>query len=162
MSASTNPQLPDQEPDAKLLREIKKDSRHLTDLRIAIGAFIDNASLVRDHRQRFLELVVRLRDQLAKHFALKEANGYLEESADEVPRLAGSIEYLRIQHTALFDMISEIAETAQDLSKHAISIDQLNAILESLRAFDFALQQHEQNESQILYEATDLDLGGEG
>jgi hemerythrin len=150
-----------QESDPVLRREMKRDSQHLAGLRLAVGAFIDNASLLHDHQQRFVELLARLRDQIAKHFALKEFNGYLDDSAIEEPRLAASIESLRTQHAELFEMISEIATSAEQLSIHAYSSDRLNAVLERLRLFDLALQQHEELESQIVYEATDVDLGGE-
>ncbi len=162
MSTITNNQMNNQQPEALLRKAIRQDTQQLSDLRLAIGAFIENAALVREHREKFLGLILQLRGQLARHFALKETNGYFEDSIVEEPRLAGSIEHLRTQHTELFQMISQIADASRDISDRAISADQLNEILESLRALDFALQQHEREESQILYEATDVDLGGQG
>lgn len=161
MSTSTDPSKVEVQ-EAGLRKAIRKETQHLADIRSAIAQFVENVALVRENTDHFSDLITQLRNHLAKHFALKVKNGYMSEAAAEEPRLSGVIEHLRSQHAELFVMISDIADSAEELAQRAVSAEQLEDILARLRAFDLALASHEREESEVLYEATDVDLGGEG
>lgn len=148
--------------NAAFLQEIKDDNRHLQDVRKAIRALLQNRSLVASHLTRLLVLLEEFRDQLAMHFTLEEAFGYFEDAIDVAPRLSESVERLRAQHADLFGMLVHLVAEAESLLTHRASTEHIDALIERLQDFDSALSDHELQESQLMLEALDTDIGGEG
>lgn len=148
--------------NAAFLQEIKDDNRHLRDLRKAIRALISNRTLVAGHLPRLLALLEEFRDQLAMHFSLEEAYGYFDDAVDVAPRLSEAVDRLRSQHSDLFGILVHLVGDAESLLRHQRSDEQLDEFIERVQDFDSALSDHELRESQLMMEAMDRDLGGEG
>ncbi|QDV26541.1 hypothetical protein [Aureliella helgolandensis] len=147
------------EPDA---HEIQRGETHLEDLRTALNAFVDNPALLRTHRSRFAELLTRMRDQLAIQFAIKEADGYLDQVVQDAPRLSEPAEKLREEHSSLYRSACELVEDAEVLVFQKKSQLALAHLLKRLSQFDFKMEQHEVDEKHLVFESTDRDIGGQG
>ena len=157
------------------LREIKEDDRHLNGLLAALRDLTGDKAPPR--RCRIIELLGELRDQLAFHFALEEAFGYFEDAVDVAPRVAERADELRAEHCELFEFIREIAEEAEQWRLHqaqpngrsevgphggAMGARPFRRVLLRFRQFDQRLQLHEQQEGELVTEALETDIGGEG
>lgn len=150
------------EGGAFLYEELAADRRHLTAIWRAVKALLDDSHLLLNHRRRFSELVALLRDQLALHFALKESQGYMQSVVEEAPRLSEAVQRLRHEHAELFETIRRLADASEAVPLRPISIEELQILTQQLADFNAALEQHEENERNLIFEATDRDLGGEG
>ena len=144
------------------LQEIKDDNRHLRDLRTALKALIANTTVLNGHRSRLVILLNELRDQLAFHFALEEAYGYFDDAVDIAPRLTATAEKLRSQHSVLFATLVDIVADAEDTERDGFSSERFNRVVKRVRDFDAALSEHEADETTVIFEAMDRDIGGEG
>lgn len=161
-SSPTTSESAEQATTPSYLEEIKRDYAHVSALRAALKALVENTEVLQNHRKRFTELVAMFRDQLAFHFALQEAAGYFKDTLDNVPRLSELAARLRNQHVELFNRICEIANEAEEMLTCALPEERIDLVTQRLREFDCALQQHEKDEAELLCEATDRDIGGEG
>jgi len=144
------------------LQEIKDDNRHLRDLRTALKALITNTAVLNGHRRRLVTLLNELCDQLAFHFALEEAYGYFDDAVDIAPRLTAIAEKLRSQHSVLFTTLVDIVVDAEDAERNGFPSERFDNIVERVRDFDDALSEHEADETTVIFEAMDRDIGGEG
>jgi hypothetical protein len=68
--------------------------------------------------RQLADLLGRVRDQLAMHFALEEAYGYFEEPLSVAPRLSSQADALRNQHGDLYLAICELVDQAQRRAYH--------------------------------------------
>lgn len=163
--------------NAAFLREIKDDNRQLQELLATLRDLMSNPVAPRNHSQQVVELLESLTDQLAFHFALEEAYGYFEEAIDVAPRITERADDLRAEHAILFEFVRKIAETAEQWhSQHVCHRNTTGdstgeGTARSLSFHDIAIQfqqfsnellQHEQNESALILEAYDTDIGGQG
>ena len=62
------------------LQEIKDDHHELRQLMHHVSAMLSRPSWMRLEYDRLVELLTKLRDQLAMHFSLEEAYGYFEDA----------------------------------------------------------------------------------
>jgi hypothetical protein len=96
---------------------------------------------------------VRLRDTFADHVMVTEGGGGLfDEIMSEAPRLAHHIDLLRQEHREISAEISRVAATS------AGDPDEIRK--EALVLFS-RLAHHRQKGADLLYDAYDVDLGGE-
>ena len=65
------------------LREIKDDHHELRQLMHHTSAMLDHSGPEEIDYPRLVELLTKLRDQLAMHFSLEEAYGYFEDAIVE-------------------------------------------------------------------------------
>jgi hypothetical protein len=145
--------------NAPFLREIKDDNRRLADLLVALRALTGNSVLLRNHWHRLVDLLARLCDQLALHFALEEAYGYFEDEFDVPPHLAERAEALQAERTDLFGSIRHIAEEAEEWRARRGSPHRLFLMARRFRHFDAELQNHEAAENALILEALQDDIG---
>jgi hypothetical protein len=87
------------------LREIKEDHHELRQLIHHTSAMLDRSGPVEIDYARLVDMLTRLRDQLAMHFSLEEAYGYFEDAITVAPHLCRRAETLRGQH---FDHFAEL------------------------------------------------------
>jgi len=145
--------------NAAFLQEIKQDNVELRDLLQTIsGRLLRRRPRVSDARD-LVELLVRLRDQLAMHFALEEAFGYFENAVDIAPRLCERAAELRTEHDLFFRDICGMCEQAEQLLYHEASPRTLRQVATRYAAFYDGLQQHEARENELIMEAFDDDIG---
>lgn len=144
------------------LQEIKEDNRHLSGLRIAVRALIQSRFVLRNHLSRLVRLVDELRDQLAMHFAIEEAYGYFEDAIEQEPRLSDAAARLKDEHCMLFASFVEISDELSQAMAEGVFQHHIDRIADRLHAFDCALSEHEAEETRLIYDALNTDIGGEG
>lgn len=87
-----------------------------------------------------------------------EAYGYFEDAIDIAPRLADRANHLRAQHTTLFETIRELSDAATELAEPH-SWRSVSSIGLAFVEFDVQLRQHEADETQLIFEVFDQDIG---
>jgi len=147
--------------NAAFLQEIKEVNQELWQLLASVR--VRCASTLAPHQVRgVVVLLQELRDQLALHFALEEAYGYFEEPMDVAPRLCLQADRLRAEHKDLYLDLCQIADQAE-----AFLVDGEEPLLASwltprFLSFDIRLKKHEACENELILDAYECDLGGDG
>lgn len=108
--------------------------------------------------QRMAALLGQLRDQLAIHFSLEEALGYLEDVIVESPRLCETAFKLRAEHETLYLAISSLADDAERLLMGGGPMAK-PMLLKRFRQFCNQLKEHELREDELIIESLYDDLG---
>jgi hypothetical protein len=141
------------------LQEIKEDNVELRELLAQLASRL----LQRRHRvadaRLLVDLLGKLRDQLAIHFSLEEAFGYFENAMAVAPRLSRQAEELRSEHDLFFRDICSLCEQAEQLLYHEVSGLVLRQIAARFAAFYDGFQQHENRERELIMAAFDDDIG---
>jgi hypothetical protein len=104
--------------NAAFLQEIKEENRELRQLLNHCVTALAAEGRTPAEPKRIVELLVRLRDQLAMHFALEEAYGYFDDAAHVTPQLTDRALKLRDQHGDLFLQLSGIVDRAEQMLYH--------------------------------------------
>jgi len=146
--------------NAAFLQEIKEDSHELRRLLAEAHAAVAGPVGMHMASRQLAELLARLRDQLAMHFALEEAYGYFEEPLSVAPRLSSQADALRAQHRDLYLEICELVDQAQRRAYHESNGNSLRALAADFLAFCDKLQQHESRENDLMTQAFGDDIGG--
>jgi hypothetical protein len=140
------------------LQEIKDDHHELRQLMHHTSATF---ARFRDEidAPRAAEMLGKLRDQLAMHFALEEAYGYFDDPISVAPHLNRRAEQLRSEHGGLFSEACELAETAEQLARHEKPAAVWLRLADDYRRFSARFQDHESQESDLILEAFNDDIG---
>ena len=145
--------------NAAFLQEIKQDNVELRDLLCELSErLLRRRPRVADARE-MVEMLSRLRDQLAIHFSLEEAFGYFENATSIAPRLSERAESLRSEHDLFFQDICSICEHAEQLLYQEASPRTVRQVATQYADFHEAFQQHEAREVELIMEAFDDDIG---
>ncbi len=145
--------------NAAFLQEIKQDNVELKQLLREMSSHLMQRRPRMSDPRSLVELLVRLRDQLAIHFSLEEAFGYFENAIEVAPRLSERAEELRGEHALFFRDISNLCEQAEKLLYHETPNHGLRQIAARFASFHDALDQHETRETELIMEAFDDDIG---
>jgi predicted ATPase len=145
--------------NAAFLQEIKEDNHELRQLLAEVRAALTAPVGTHLPSRQLAELLARLRDQLAMHFALEEAYGYFEEPLTVAPRLGSQAEALRGQHRDLYLEICELVDRAQRRAYHEGNGNSLRSLAADFLGFGDKLQQHEARENELMAQAFDDDIG---
>lgn len=143
--------------NAAFLKDIKDDNRELKLLLDRIKPLASHRQTATNHWIELIELVGKLRDQLALHFSLEEAYGYFEEAIVGAPQLSTTAEYLRSQHSKLFERIRDLADSALEVSPERA--EHVTRFLDAFQAFRESLEHHEEAELKLILDALDDDIG---
>ncbi len=141
------------------LQEIKEDDREFRQLLCQAVETFGPAHLSTIEAKRIVELLGRLRDQLALHFTLEEAYGYFEDAIDTAPRLSDQAECLRNQHQDLFSGFCAIIDAAEQLMYEEPVNQQRGKIAHMFHSFRADLQLHEARENDLIMAAFNDDIG---
>ena len=143
--------------NAAFLREIKEDNQRLREL------FQQVTELLTSPRPISCGLLVRslwqLRDQLAMHFALESAYGYLADVVDHAPRLCEVAKGMLAEHDELFLEVCEIIENAEELAYEAYTYQRFVRVAADMFDFHAKFQSHESRENQLIFQALNEDIG---
>jgi hypothetical protein len=143
--------------NAAFLREIKEDNQRLRDL------FQQVTSYLTSPRPIPCNLLVRtlwqLRDQLAMHFSLESAYGYLANVVEQAPRLCDEAQSMLAEHDEMFMEICEIIERAEELVYDAYTYQRFIRVASDMFDFHAKFQSHESRENQLIFQALHDDLG---
>jgi hypothetical protein len=145
--------------NAAFLQEIKDDHHELRQLMHHTAAMVARPGWMRIEYDRLVELLGKLRDQLAMHFSLEEAYGYFEDAIDAAPHLSRRAELLRSQHYELYSELCRLVERAEQLLYHETAEAEIGRLADDFRRFSERFQQHELHESDLILEAVDDDIG---
>lgn len=142
------------------LQEFKEDNHELRQLLHHSTAMLSRPRGMRVEARRLVELLEKLRDQLAMHFALEEFYGYFDEELSENPRLGHRADELRSQHAPLFLELCDLAEVAQELMYEShLQGSGLRQIARRFAAFRQQFQRHEEDENALILAAFDEEMG---
>ena len=141
------------------LQEIKDDHHELRQLMHHTAATLARARGGEIDSPRVAEMLGKLRDQLAMHFALEEAYGYFDDPISVAPHLNRRAEQLRFEHGDLFSEVCRLAETAEQLARQEMPVAPLLRLAEEYRRFSTRFQEHESQECDLILEAFNDDIG---
>jgi len=141
------------------LQEIKDDHHELRQLMHHTQAMLDRSGPEEIDYTRLLEMFSKLRDQLAMHFSLEEAYGYFEDAMTVAPHLSRRAEHLRSQHFSLFGDLCRQVEAAEQLLYHESPRALLERLAGDYRRFLVRFREHESQESDLILEAFNDDIG---
>jgi len=99
-----------------------------------------------------VELLARLRDQLALHFALEEAYGYFEDPEFVAPMLGQEAEKLRGEHKDIYMRLCRVVELAEKWYYANETITLARCLGPAFRDFDRRLRQHEERENALIFD----------
>ena len=145
--------------NAAFLQEIKEDHHELRQLMHHTGAMFDRPDWMPAEIDQLATLLGKLRDQLAMHFSLEEAFGYFEDAIESAPHLSRRAEDLRAQHATLYAILCRLAERCERLLHDKPVDDVLAALAADYRHFAAGFADHESQESELIVEAFNSDIG---
>lgn len=93
------------------------------------------------------------------HFSLEEAYGYFEDAMAVAPHLSRRAETLRGQHFDLFADLCRLVESAEQLLYHEQPTSLLERLAGQYRRFLVRFREHESQESDLILEAFNDDIG---
>jgi hypothetical protein len=143
--------------NAAFLQEIKDDHHELRQLMHHVQAMLQRPIWMTTEHTRLVDLLGKLRDQLAMHFSLEEAFGYFEDAIIVAPHLSKRADALRSQHAKLYSDLSALAERAESLCDEdaGLPVD----LVDGYRAFAQSFIEHESHEGELILEAFNSDIG---
>jgi hemerythrin-like domain-containing protein len=144
--------------NAAFFQEIKDDHLQLQELLGSLRNLTDHRQSLPNHACAFTDKLFRLCDQLALHFSLEEAYGYIEDIIESTPHLHVRTGLLRDEHTKLFVMVRDLADRAA--ARHKGANDELMLLADQFVEFDQALKIHEAAEVKMILTALNQDEGG--
>jgi hypothetical protein len=145
--------------NAAFLQEIKEDNVQLRHLLADANALVTASPPSPATTRHLASLLAELRDQLAMHFSLEEAYGYFEHPVSVAPHLSEQAEFLRRQHSELYEGICQLAATAETLSSSNSKSRGLQQVVREVREFYGRLQDHEAKEIDLIAQAYNVDIG---
>jgi hypothetical protein len=145
--------------NASFLAEIKEVHEELWRTLQQLRDMCARPTSLGDDATGFVELLVRLRDQLAMHFSLEEAYGYFEDPVDVAPWLDKYAHELRAEHENLYQEIVALVERAEDSLFHNRRDELSNGIPLAFGVFDDQFSRHEQRETDLIFAAFHDDIG---
>lgn len=141
------------------LQELKEDAREVRQLLAQATDLLGPVQLSVVAPRQIVDLLCRLRDQLALHFTLEEAYGYFEDAIDIAPQLSEQADALRSQHQALFADFCQIVDAAEQLLYGESQGHDRARIARMFHNFRAELQLHEAREHELIQAAFNDDLG---
>ena len=145
--------------NAAFFQEIKDDHQMLRDLLDKLRERVEQPESLTNHLRQYAGLLADLRDQLAFHFTLEEAYGYIEDAVERAPRFHEQAGRLREQHSELYLMAERIAENASEVLSSPTATVDAGKLAEQFIAFDRALSAHESAELGLILDAIQVDVG---
>lgn len=99
-----------------------------------------------------------LLETLPREFDLEEQDGYLAEVRDEHPNWSDKVERLRCEHENLFSKLQTLRDK---LVRQASVARMAREVRRELREWIDRLINHEQQETDLMQDAVNLEIGGE-
>lgn len=145
--------------NAAFLQEIKEDAREFRQLLCQAVDMLGPGRAVSVDARQLVELLGKLRDQLALHFTLEEAYGYFEDALDAAPQLSEKAGTLRGQHQTLFADLLNVVDHAEQLLREEPPAGQRAKVAKLFHRFRADLQTHEACENELICAAFNDDVG---
>ena len=145
--------------NAAFLQEIKEVNQDLWSLTDDLRTFCSQPLSIRKHSRHLVDLLSRMRDQLALHFSLEEAYGYFHDPLEPDPHVAQVAEELRGQHSVLYTKSSQLADQAENLYRERDDAMLTTVLPVAIESFLTDLANHESEENDLIYRALYEDIG---
>ncbi len=146
--------------NAAFLQEIKEDNRELRTMLAECATLLARPRGVRVDPRRLVQLLGRLRDQVALHFSLEEAYGYFDDAIDVAPRMSRQAQMLKEQHPELFLELCDIEERAEQWLYHERAAVDRTDLAQEFDEFHSHLMQHESDEDALIMRSINEEIGG--
>lgn len=141
------------------LQEIKDDHHELRQLLHHTCAMLERSGPAEIEYPRLVEMLGKLRDQLALHFSLEEAYGYFDDALTVAPHLSRRAERLREEHSGLFAEACRLAESAEQVARKGKPDAALARLGGDYHRFSARFHDHESQECDLILEAFNDDIG---
>jgi hypothetical protein len=145
--------------NAAFLKEIKDVNQELWEQLQALRDHVKRRITTSHQARQCVDLIARLRDNVAMHFALEEACGYFEDPVYVAPWLNDRAQELRQQHPELYQRVCHLFELAERLMYRGRFGGMTNALLVDLEQFYADISAHESAEIDLVFQAYDEDIG---
>ena len=145
--------------NAAYFEEVKEANHELKESLHQVRLLIRQPLNVRNGFRCFVQLLDRLRDHLAMHFALEEAFGYFDDPVFVMPELSQLAETLRAEHGHLYIEICRISHDAECRLYGHVRLEYVKRLLLRLNAFCDQLAGHEARENELIFSAYMDDVG---
>jgi hypothetical protein len=148
------------DPDLRLLDEIRRRRSELRESMAALEHALaaPSAAGTASWAERVLAALLELSGDLREHVAITEgADGLYQDLKRHAPRLTGPVALLTREHAVIIGRI-EALFTVLDVAEEGPDIDQVRRIGTEVLA---ALMRHRQRGAELVFEAYDVDIGGE-
>jgi hypothetical protein len=135
------------------LQEIKDSNLNLwkvLDQLVSVCSSTDERS---DRLRQLVPLLGEVRDLLALQFALEETYGYVEVPASVAPVNSHLLQDIRSQHCALYLLVNELAERAEELQYRGVDTGkagQVDSLIADIRQFELRFRDHERMEQDLI------------
>lgn len=135
------------------LQEIKDSNLNLwQSLEQMVAVCQSREERVRRLRQ-LVPILGEVRDLLALQFALEETYGYLEVPSAIAPVNNHLLQDIRSQHSALYLMVNELVERAEELQYRGINQErasQVDRLIDDIHQFELRFRDHERLEQDLI------------
>ena len=101
--------------NAAYMQEIKEAHQELWDLVGTVQYLRGQPHQTRGKWRYCVEMLSRLRDQLALHFTLEEAYGYFDDPGSVAPQLNRAAQALRKEHSALYRDVCQSVDCSEQV-----------------------------------------------
>jgi hemerythrin HHE cation binding domain-containing protein len=145
--------------NAAFLQEIKEENRELRGMLEDCSKAFGAAGATPREPKMVVDLLARLRDQLAMHFALEEAYGYFDDAVQVTPQLTDQALKLRSQHGDLFLRLGAIVEQAEQMLYDEEAEPRLASVARDFQRFHSRFQEHEARETDLIVEVVNQEIG---
>jgi len=145
--------------NSAFLEEIKQLNQALWNLLEAISLACTQRLEDEESCTCFCIRLTRLRDQLATHFSLEEAFGYLDGPIDIAPRLSDRADQLRLEHIELAERIAALVDFAWTLNERQRLKQDFRKVVREFDEFHAQLRSHERKEQMLILQAYGDDIG---
>ena len=145
--------------NAAFLQEIKDVNQELWRQLEAVREQLNRPISSGLQARQSVDLIARLRDNVALHFALEEAYGYFEDPVYVAPWLCDRAHELREQHGDLYCRICDLFENAERLLYRGRFAGAASGLLVEFEQFYDDLSDHEAREIDLIFQAYDEDVG---
>jgi hypothetical protein len=145
--------------NAAFLQEIKEENRELRQVLDDCSKAFGDRGAVTPEPKPIVDLLARLRDQLAMHFALEEAYGYFDDAVHVTPQLTDRALKLRGQHGDLFLQLGAIVEQAEQMLYEEEAEHRLGSVARDFHRFRTRFQEHEARETDLIVEMVNQEIG---
>jgi hypothetical protein len=145
--------------NAAFLQEIKEENRELRQMLENCSQAFGDGGAVPYEPKTVVDLLARLRDQLAMHFALEEAYGYFDDAVHVTPQLTDRALKLRDQHGDLFLRLGAIVEQAEQMLYDEQTDPSLASVARDFHRFRSQFQEHEARETDLIVEVVNQEIG---
>ncbi|MCA9103935.1 MAG: hemerythrin domain-containing protein [Planctomycetales bacterium] len=137
--------------NAAFLQELKEVNQELWQLIESLRTLCGEPMSMRQHSRTLVDLLSRLRDQLAMHFSLEEAYGYFHNPVEVEAALAETARRLRAEHSPLYLRCSQLADHAENLWRERDEAALTTVLPVGVDEFLVELKRHENGESELIY-----------